>query len=407
VHWLVDLNGRNTEHAHKGRRVQIVNASENFAPDSGDAPAVFSKSDSTKIAICDALQNHFLFSSLSRETVLAIVDTMAPAVKYAGEDIVVQGDVGHHFYCLERGSADVFVNGNKVASYSDGGCFGELALMYNDKRAATVRATSECQLWTLEQRTFRRILANTASSSMMARCEFLKRVPMLQQLSNEQINKLAGALSSHSFKRGQYIIHQGAIGDMFYIIQDGTVRCTQIKAQGQEILLLELGPGEYFGEMALMLDEPRHANCIAQTDVQCLALTRAQFVELLGPLQELFASRMRIRILRSVPLLSRLTDEQLDRIAQAMRVQTFTDGEYIIREGQQGTRFYIINEGLVRCTQVDPATGQHKELVQLRPQQFFGERALIKQEPRKANVIAVPFILRALCLRASAARLIV
>lgn len=87
-------------------------------------------------------------------------------------------------------------------------------------------------------RTFRYILATTASSKMVTRCEFLKKCAFLDPLSNEQISKLAGALETIVYEDGDYIIRQGEIGDSFYVIEDGTVKCTQIKATGKEVDLL-------------------------------------------------------------------------------------------------------------------------------------------------------------------------
>ncbi len=136
-----------------------------------------------------------------------------------------------------------------------------------------------------------------------------------------------------------------------------------------------------------MLDESRHANCIAVGKVSCLSLDRAKFDMLLGPVQDVLARRMRIRILQSVPLLARLPESKLVRLAGVMRVQAFADNAHIIRQGEEGSRFYIINEGEVKCTRVNEA-GKEEELIRLCPQEFFGERALITNEPRKANVIA-------------------
>jgi cGMP-dependent protein kinase len=140
--------------------------------------------------------------------------------------------------------------------------------------------------------------------------------------------------------------------------------------------------------MALMLNETRHANCVAVGDVECLTLNRTKFNLLLGSVQDLLARRMRIRILQSVPLLSKLPEGKLAKLSGVMRVQSFTPGQYIIKQGEQGSRFYIINEGEVRCTRTISST-QEEELTRLYPQEFFGERALITDEPRKANVIAV------------------
>lgn len=84
------------------------------------------------------------------------------------------------------------MNGTRVCGYGPGGSFGELALMYNCERAATVKATSDSRLWTMDLSTFRRSLATTASSQILSRCEFLRKVPFLAELNNEQVGPEGG-----------------------------------------------------------------------------------------------------------------------------------------------------------------------------------------------------------------------
>lgn len=73
---------------------------------------------------------------------------------------------------------------------------------------------------------------------MVTRCEFLKKCAFLDPLSNEQIGKVAGALETTTYENGEYIIRQGDMGDSFYIIEDGNVKCTQLKASGREVELM-------------------------------------------------------------------------------------------------------------------------------------------------------------------------
>ena len=74
--------------------------------------------------------------------------------------------------------------------------------------------------------------------------------------------------------------------------------------------------GDYFGEMALLLDEARHANVIAMGPVEVLGLEKENFIKLLGPVRDVLSRQMRIRVLKSVPLLSRLTDLELDSVSE-------------------------------------------------------------------------------------------
>lgn len=369
------------------RRVQIFNSSDSFSPDENRQLQVFAKPESSRQFLQQSLSGHYLFEALGKEDMTRIIDCMRPTFAEFDEQVIKQGDFGDLFFCLETGSAVASVNNKEVFTYEPGGCFGELALIYNSPRAASVTAKTACKLWALDLKTFRYILATTSSSKMVKRCEFLKKCAFLDALSNEQIGKLAGALDVATFSDGQHIIRQGDSGNSFYIIEDGNVRCTQIKSSGREVDLITLKFGDYFGEMALMLNETRHANCIAQGTVSCLTLDRNKFYMLLGSVQDVLAKRMRIRILQSVPLLQKLPEAKLAKLASVMRVQSFNDGAYIIRQGEEGSRFYIINEGEVKCTRPISAT-QEEELIRLSPLEFFGERALITNEVRKANVIA-------------------
>eukprot|EP00644_Phytophthora_capsici_P010163 jgi/Phyca11/571282/estExt2_Genewise1.C_PHYCAscaffold_410232 len=273
--------------------------------------------------ITKALKAHYLFSSLDQGEIDEMIDVMAMVTIQSGEPVIAQGTSGKCFYVLESGNCDIIVDGKLVGTYTNGDAFGELALLYNCPRAATIRATTGCILWTVERTTFRKIMATTASATQLARVNFLKNVELLQRLSNNQLQKVAAALKLQRFNDGDYIIRQGDDGNTFYIIVEGTVRCTS-RAGGSdeaEKELMTLQRGSYFGEMALVLNEPRQANCIAVGAVDCYVMDRVEFTKLLGPLRSLIDRQMRIRVLRSVPLLSSLTDDELDILAHALNVK--------------------------------------------------------------------------------------
>lgn len=233
------------------------------------------------------------------------------------------------------------------------------------------------------------MLATASSSQTMARIQFLCRVPLLKHLTNEQISKLAGALASQTYQDGQTIIRQGEQGNAFFLVKEGSVKCSQTK-QDRELELLRLGTGDYFGEMALLLDEPRHADVTAVGTVEVLSLEKEDFIKLLGPVRDVLSHQMRIRVLKSVPLLSHLSDADLDQVGNAMRVQQFEPNQYIVQEGEPGSRFYIINEGVVKCCKKSAADPeQEEEMLRLHDREYFGERALLKEEPRAASVVAV------------------
>ena len=136
---------------------------------------------------------------------------------------------------MERGTFDIYVSSSKVSEVADGTSFGELALLYNSPRAATVVAQTSAVLWQLDRRTFRHIIAHS-SAQQLADCKAaLRRVPLLEALSEEEVGKVAAAVQLVSFKSGETIIQKGTPGAVFYIIKEGSVRCTNVGAGKREM----------------------------------------------------------------------------------------------------------------------------------------------------------------------------
>jgi hypothetical protein len=105
-----------------------------------------------------------------------------------GTKLIEQGSLGQIFYVVETGNFDIFVrsgdekkkdSGKKVASCGVGTSFGELALMYNAPRAATVESTEECRVWGISRYAYRQILTNINVHKMDEYEEFLRGVPGL------------------------------------------------------------------------------------------------------------------------------------------------------------------------------------------------------------------------------------
>jgi CRP-like cAMP-binding protein len=357
------------------RRVQIINDSMDVTNSTklvSELKTHF-KTAASRSFLAEALGAHYLFENLSEIEVDKIIDCMSPLSQGSDTVIIQEGEEGDLFYCLEAGEADALVEGvGKVAHYSRGGCFGELALMYSSPRAASVISRSHCSLWTLDLKTFRSILANSSSNEQQTRVSFLEKCLFLESLNQDQLRKVAMALQHTEHPDGDIVVKQGDAGSTFYIIEAGVVKVTQLKSNGMEVELATLRQGDYFGEMALILAESRHATVSCVGPVSTLSLDQEKFNLLLGGVQGVLASRMRIRILKSVPLLSRMPESTLVRLGAALRIQTFAAGSYIIRQGDEGSRFYIISEGDIKCTRTIQGV-QEEELIRLGPQEVWSK----------------------------------
>ncbi len=95
-------------------------------------------------------------------------------------------------------------------------------------------------------------------------------------------------MKSASYNEGDYVIREGEMGDVFYIIEEGEAVATKTLEPGKlPEKVKSYGKGEYFGELALIRGEPRAANIVATTPLKVISLDRNSFKRLLGPIEEI------------------------------------------------------------------------------------------------------------------------
>lgn len=263
------------------------------------------KSDQVRKLIYHSIKRNMLFRACSEEELQDLIDAFDTENFKADSVVIKQGDEGDLFYVVEEGKLDVMVStadvdGDIGASaerevqvgvpYVSGSSFGELALMYGSPRAATIRAKTDCVLWSLDRRAFKGITGSHKQKREEIILETIRKVKIGDNvlgdvLRSSDIDAMALATQSDSFEKGDVIIRQGERGDAFYIIESGTIDVF-ISEQGDEPVA-RLTSGQFFGEKALMSEDVRQATCIASTDAKCLTLMREDFVRMLGNLQDL------------------------------------------------------------------------------------------------------------------------
>lgn len=266
----------------------------------------FPKSDDVKKLIYNAIKSNTLFRACSEEELVDLIDAFDSAEFSAGSTVIQQGDEGEHFYVVESGVLDITVRmgeGDTAQSevhvgvpYVAGSAFGELALMYGSPRAATIRAKENCKLWSIDRRAFRGITGQHKLKRTEMHLEFLRKVQIGDKvlgdvLKPEDIDAMALATQQDSFKKGDVVVREGERGDIFYLIESGTVDV--FKKESGENPIATLTSGQFFGEKALLSEDVRQATCIASSDVKCLFLMREDFVLMLGDLQDLLDGRGR------------------------------------------------------------------------------------------------------------------
>lgn len=282
--------------ANKYTRRKSVFA-EQYNPEDDDdddvEKIVHPKTDEQRQRLGEAIKDILLFRSLDQPQMQEVLDAMFERKVESGEIVIRQDDDGDNFYVIDRGIFNIYVKNDKgdntlVGKYNNSGSFGELALMYNMPRAATIEAASEGALWAMNRQTFRRIVLKSAFKKRKEYEKLLENVPMLKTLENYERMNLCDALMPKTFQDGERIIKQGDDADEMYFVEDGTVRITIIKEGcDKEVEVSRLTKGGYFGELALVAQKPRAASVYAVGTVKLATLDVQAFERLLGPCMEI------------------------------------------------------------------------------------------------------------------------
>ena len=224
----------------------------------------------------------------------------------AGTAIIQQGDLPEKFYIISNGYVDIEHSGPEGVHIIDhlgpGDFFGEIGLLKQKRRNATVRARGNVTVMAMDQQTFTNWL-NSAGFVQEELSELMdireKRVKQWGGSDEErlgtgmfrrssQIVEETAAPSDESphvtlqgplqFAAGDILIHQGAPANRFYIIIEGEVEVVQQDEKGRETMIGRLNDGQYFGEIGLLEEGSiRTATVRAITEVKVLPFTREQF----------------------------------------------------------------------------------------------------------------------------------
>jgi len=239
--------------------------------------------------LTSSLGNLLLFNNLDKSAQRKIVTEMYEQKVAAGEILIQQGDTGlpaSQLYVVKSGKFEVLERRKnvmfKVNTKERGDCVGEISMMYNCPRSATVAATTDAVVWVLDRETFRMNVQIAAEEGISQVQLFLNSVPLLTSLSTEQKMQLVDAFVEERHAAGSTVIVEGQVGDKFYIIKEGEA---QVLAGNKEVN--RLFRADFFGEQALLKDEPRKATVKASTELVVLSLDRATFTNVLGPLQDI------------------------------------------------------------------------------------------------------------------------
>jgi len=253
-------------------------------------PPVYDKTSEQADRIRGMLQKSFIFETIDEKNLEILVKAMHKVEVEDGKKLITEGENGDYLFVVDEGKLDCHKEGSTdvLKTCVGGDIFGELALLYNAPRAASVTAKAACLLWKLDRETFGHITSQASEKYRKTMKEFLAKVPILSTFSPAELGQLADVMVRTKVPAETNILTQGEEGDMFYILEEGSAIAlkdgTQVNSYGE---------GDYFGELALLNKKSglRAATIKSTSEARLLTIKRAEFKRLLGNLESVLLDK--------------------------------------------------------------------------------------------------------------------
>lgn len=229
-----------------------------------------------------------IFAQLPPATIQAIAQRMVLQHVPAGERVYRVGEVGDAMYLVESGEIELTAENavgvvEEIGRIGPDGFFGELSLLTGQIRVEDATATRNTNLWILNKsdldalaaqnpaigKALSQGVATRLASASQNDDQALRRFALLADLNSADLRQVATLLHPMRYRAGEIIFRTSAPADKLYLIDKGTVR-VQTLSGGAYLL----GPGESFGERALITEQPHNTTVSADTDVDVWTLNK-------------------------------------------------------------------------------------------------------------------------------------
>lgn len=208
----------------------------------------------------------------------------------------------------------------------------------------------------------------------------VRELAVFRHLEEAEIREVARRLQLVRYLPGDVIIRQGEEeASEFFIVDHGRCSAHVQDAEGMREVR-EYSPGEGFGERALLRDEPRAATVLADEEAAVFRLHRDDFVAVIRDRDH------KEELIRGAKLFETMTDEQVHQLSSLLKMKTFKAGTDIIKQGDPGAEFFILDSG--ECVAVVTSGKSSQEVMRYSAGDLFGEKALLESAPRGATISA-------------------
>lgn len=296
--------------------------------------------------INDVLSKHFFMRILDKRARQEIIKEMTLCSIDAGIEMFKQGLHGSYFYIIKEGSLQLYIDNKYIKDLIRGESIGELALIHSTPRSGTVIAKTQCLVWVLERRNFRKIVDVINKLNYEENKNFISSVRMLSAIDNELKSILSSSLLKQYFEAGKYIFKEGENGNSMYIVKEGELNCCD---KGKVIRTLK--KGDYFGEKSILLETKRSKDIVAKTDCVIYSISAETLKNMIGSKYReiLYANFMKMAMTES-QVFKKFNLKLLDSTLSLFKIKHFNKGQTVIHAGHEMSSLVII---IIQGTLVD------------------------------------------------------
>ncbi|OMJ84056.1 hypothetical protein SteCoe_14867 [Stentor coeruleus] len=300
---------------------------------------------SSKILIEGALKKHYLFSDIFDEDLDFIMNSLIFFSISAEEYVFKQGEIGSTFFIVESGKLEVIRNGIKKTVLQSGDYFGDMSLLTDFPRRASIKTLEYSELWGIGREAFRELIYRINKRSLSEIQAFISQLKTFSSLPDYQIKELANVSVQHRFKDNMRIICEGDEGVLLYIIKEG-----KAVAKFQGIEKFRLIAGEIFGEAEVFGDDNiRKYSVYSVGDTRVLSLSTHSINKILGEnFREIIFKNQARNTLLSSKFTKHLSRDSINHIIEACEWKKLKPDDDALESPIDKAKVYILCMGALK-----------------------------------------------------------
>ena len=312
--------------------------------------------------IDDCLISHCFLRALEKQARQEIIKEMSLFFVKANAELFKQGAPPGCFYILRQGTCDIVVNGEKKDTLQKGAYFGDTALLYGTCREYTLCASTDCYVWVMEKKNFRKVIEHILHITYEDNNSNISKLPIFEIATHDQKIKLANNIYRETHLENKKIYEKGNISNCIYILKDGSIN---LQKDGKP--MKTLSKGESFGAFEVICGSNRITEAVAKEKTHLLTIPVFWLKNLYG---DNYRSVLAISIIKlafkNCQHLKKLNLKFLDEIFNLITFKFYEKETEVLKAGEPKNSLIIVtvegelldNTGKVVCQRNNVLNGK-------------------------------------------------